>query len=114
MNAFSQNLVTALFSALEDKKALDPQVIELGENSALADAFIIASGNSDVHMQTLLRSAYEALTARGVAVRVEGEHSTQWILIDAGDLVIHIFSVKAREYYNLERILEALKHKNAE
>ena len=104
-------------SALSDKKAQDIIVLELGAAGTLADVFILATGNSDVHMKTLTETAEEALKRRGLAVRLEGEHSSNWRLIDAGDVAIHIFSQKGREFYKLEKLwgdAEALRYEYVE
>ena len=104
-------------SALSDKKAQDIVVLDLGDAGALADVFILATGNSDVHMKTLTETAEEALKRRGLAVRLEGEHSSNWRLIDAGDVAVHIFSRKGREFYNLEMLwgdAEALHYEYSE
>ena len=90
--------------ALSDKKAQDIVVLNLGDAGTLADVFILATGNSEVHMKTLTETAEEALRRRGAAVQVEGEHSANWRLIDAGDVAVHIFSRKGREFYKLEKL----------
>lgn len=91
-------------SALSDKRAQDIVVLDLGDAGTLADVFILATGNSEVHMKTLMETAEEALKRRGMAVQVEGEHSSNWRLIDAGDVAVHIFSRKGREFYRLEKL----------
>ena len=105
----SKKFCDLLIAALEDKKAIDPEIVDVSEDSSIADAFIITSGNSDTHMNTLLRAADETLISQGLQPKIEGENSTQWILIDGGDVIVHIFSVKAREYYSIEKIYEGLK-----
>lgn len=105
-----RQIAEAVVNALEDKKAIDPQYIDFKGLSSIADGFVIATGNSDIHMQTLLRAADEVLIAEGCQTKVEGENSTQWILIDAGDILVHIFSAKSREYYSLERISTIIEH----
>lgn len=105
----TQRVINAIVSALEDKKAIDVKVIDLEGRTSLAGAFILATGNSDVHMSTLIRVADETLTKEGITPRIEGEYSTQWALIDGGDVIVHIFGVKAREFYSLERIWKAVE-----
>ncbi len=94
----------ALIQALLDKRALDVVSMEVAEVTPIADSFVIASGNSDVHMNALVNAVTECLDGFREDYKVEGAMSTQWTLIDAGDIVIHIFSVKAREFYKIERI----------
>ncbi|MGI6075777.1 MAG: ribosome silencing factor [Pyramidobacter sp.] len=104
MDEQTEKLQNALVQALLDKKGLDVVSMEVSEVTPLADSFILASGNSDVHMNALVNAASECLDAFGEPYKVEGAASTQWTLIDAGNIVVHIFSVKAREFYKLERI----------
>lgn len=104
MNEQTQKLQNALIQALLDKRALDVVSMAVTEVTPLADSFILASGNSDVHMNALVNAVTDCLDASGESYKLEGAASTQWTLIDAGNVVIHVFSVKAREFYNLERI----------
>lgn len=104
MEQSTEALIQHIVNGLEDKKALDVTVLKLQEGESLADAFVIATGNSDVHMRTLLRVTEEAFDQHQVPYRLEGEHSTQWALVDSADVIVHIFGVKAREFYKLERI----------
>jgi ribosome-associated protein len=70
----------------------------------LADVFILVTGNSEVHMKTLVDGAQDALERNGHAVRVEGENSSNWRLLDAGDVAVHVFSRKGRDFYKLEKL----------
>lgn len=93
-----------LCEALADKKGQEIVGLGLGELGTLADVFILVTGNSEVHMKTLLEAAQEALEKRGRTVRLEGEHSSNWRLLDAGDVAVHIFSKKGREFYRIEQL----------
>lgn len=104
MNEITHRSVDAVVNALLDKKALNVVSMDVKEITPLADYFVIASGNSSVHMNSLVDAAAEALDKIRVDYRIEGHAGTQWTLIDAGDLIVHIFSVKGREYYKIERI----------
>ncbi|MDR1730618.1 MAG: ribosome silencing factor [Synergistaceae bacterium] len=90
--------------ALADKKGLDIVGLDLGELESLTDVFILVTGNSEVHMKTLLETAQEVLERQGHTVRVEGENSSNWRLLDAGDLAVHVFSRKGRDFYKLEKL----------
>ena len=90
--------------ALADKKGQEIVGIDLGEAGTLLDVFILVTGNSEVHMRTLVEAAQEALERRGHSVRVEGESSSNWRLVDAGDLAVHVFSKKGRDFYKLEKL----------
>ncbi len=104
MNGETEKIQDAIVSALLDKRALNVLTMDVGELTPVADSFVIASGNSDVHMNALVNAATDCLDAFREQYRVEGASSAQWTLIDAGSIVIHIFSVKAREFYKIERI----------
>ena len=93
-----------LYEALSDKRGLDITALYLGELSSVADTFVIATANSDVHMGTLRDAALNTLKNRGMQPSVEGYDSVQWCLIDAGDLLVHIFSKAGRDHYKLEKI----------
>lgn len=104
MNEKTTQLQNALVTALLDKRALNVVSLEVEEVTPIADSFVIASGNSDIHMNALVNAVTDCLDQFKEAYKVEGASSTQWTLIDAGNIVVHIFSVKAREYYKVERI----------
>jgi ribosome-associated protein len=79
--------------------------IDLRGKSAIADAMIIASGRSQRHVSALADHVERKLRASGVKkLRVEGLPNADWVLIDAGDVIVHIFRPEVREFYNLERI----------
>ncbi|MDR1874728.1 MAG: ribosome silencing factor [Synergistaceae bacterium] len=90
--------------ALAARKGLEIVGLGLGETGSLTDVFILVTGNSEVHMKTLVDAAREALERQGHSVRVEGENSTNWRLIDAGDVAVHVFSRKGRDFYRLEKL----------
>lgn len=86
------------------KKAENVTVLDMAGLDSVADVFVLATANSDVHMQTLQQVSEEALDEKGFQYSVEGARSSMWTLIDAGSLVVHIFSRKGRDYYRLESI----------
>ena len=91
--------------ALEDKKAVDIKVIDIEKVSILADYFIIASGTNRNQVQAMADNAEEVLGHAGYEPRqIEGYQNANWILMDYGDLVIHIFDEENRLFYDLERI----------
>lgn len=91
--------------ALEDKKAVDIKVIDIEKVSILADYFIIASGTNRNQVQAMADNAEEVLGRAGYEPRqIEGYQNANWILMDYGDLVIHIFDEENRLFYDLERI----------
>lgn len=98
-------MVKIAFDALEEKKGEDINIIKISEISVMADYFVIASGNNPSQIQALVDNVEEKLSEAGFSVkRVEGNRSSTWILLDYGDLVIHIFDKEDRLFYDLERI----------
>lgn len=91
--------------ALDSKKALDIKVIKIKDISAIADYFVIATGTSSTHVKALADEVEVQLDEAGISVsHVEGYRSNSWILLDYVDVVVHVFSDEAREYYDLERL----------
>lgn len=88
----SKEMTKLAYEALEDKKSEDIRVIEIGNISVIADYFIIANGNSSSQVDAMVDAVEEALSKNGYEPkRVEGVRSSGWILMDYGDVVIHIF-----------------------
>lgn len=92
-------------AALEDKKAEDIHVIDISEVSVIADYFIIAGGNNRSQIQALCDNVEEKLGRAGDPVRqIEGYDTANWILMDFGDVIVHIFDKENRLLYDLERM----------
>lgn len=91
--------------ALEDKKAEDIRVIDISHVSVLADYFIIASGSNKSQIQALSDAVEEKLGRAGYPMKqIEGYDNANWVLLDFGDIIIHIFDRENRLFYDLERI----------
>ena len=94
----SKELTKLAVAALEDRKAEDVTVIDISEISPIADYFIIANGTNQNQLQAMRDAADEALYKAGVKVQqIEGNQSSTWILMDYGDIIIHIFSKEDRQ-----------------
>ncbi len=92
-------------NAMEDKKAEDIRVIDISQVSVLADYFIIASGSNRSQIQTLSDAVEEKLGKAGYPVKqIEGYQNANWVLLDFGDIIVHIFDQENRLFYDLERI----------
>jgi ribosome-associated protein len=90
---------------LEDKKARNIELIDISDVSILADYFIISSGTSVTHIKTLADELEEKMEEAGCnLLHKEGYNSARWILLDFGELVVHIFHEEDRSFYNLERL----------
>src|SRR5829696_6555206 len=97
--------VLAALHAASEKKALDPVVLDLREIASFTDYFVIFSGANERQVQAISDEVYEQLKKAGSpAARVEGYKTAEWILLDYGDFVVHIFEQKARKFYDLERL----------
>ena len=103
---FTQKDVDCVVSALAAKSGEDIAVMNLSGVGGVADVFVLVTGNSEVHMKTLTDAAEEVLERNGHTCRIEGEASSNWRLLDAGNLVVHVFSHKGRDFYKLEKLWE--------
>lgn len=91
--------------ALEDKKAEDIRVIDISTVSVLADYFIIAGGSNKSQIQAMADNVQDRLGKAGhICRQVEGYQTANWVLLDFGDVIVHIFDPKNRLLYDLERI----------
>lgn len=101
----SRQMASLAYRALEDKKAEDIKVIDIEHISTLADYFIIASGRNHNQIQAMADAVDEKLGKAGFEPKQkEGYRTANWILLDYGDLVVHIFDTENRLFYDLERI----------
>ena len=97
--------VRTALSSLEDDKAEDIVAIDIRGRSSFADMLIVASGRSARHVGALADHVMRKLKEGGVKdVRVEGMPQADWVLVDAGDVVIHLFRPEVRAFYNIEKI----------
>src|ERR1700752_3885621 len=97
--------VLAALHAASEKKAIDPVVLDLREIASFTDYFVIVSGANERQVQAIADEVYESLKKSGsAAARVEGHKTAEWILLDYGDFVVHVFEQKARAFYDLERL----------
>jgi ribosome-associated protein len=93
---------------LDDNKAEDTVVIDLRGKSALADEMVIASGRATRHVGAITDKLVEALKNAGYGkVKVEGLPHCDWVLIDCGDVIVHLFRPEVRAFYNLEKMWSA-------
>jgi ribosome-associated protein len=109
-----QNQLSEAIEAALDKKAQDAVVIDLGTICSFTDYFLICTGTSTRHNQSIADHIEETLKREGVRpLHVEGHSEGEWILLDYVDFVVHIFSARAREFYDLERLWRAGKRRDA-
>ena len=99
------DLAQNLAQALDAKRAIDVRVLDLAGLRSFTDCFVIASATSPRHAQTLADAVLEAARACGQRpLGVEGLSVARWVLIDLGDVIVHVFLEDAREFYGLERL----------
>lgn len=98
-------LINRISDFLDQSKAIDIVSIDLHNKSSIADYMIIASGTSSRHIKALSEKLKEFLHKNGLKrIKVEGLTLCDWVLIDAGDVIIHLFRPETREFYNLEKM----------
>ena len=98
-------LLSLIRASLEDDKAEDIVSIDLSGRSSMADAMVIASGRSTRQVAAIAEKLLDRLKAQaGLSARAEGLETADWVLIDAGDVVVHVFRPEVREFYQLEKL----------
>lgn len=104
----AEGLMREIAALLDDAKAEDVVQIELAGKSSMADYMVIASGRSDRHVGAIADQIGKRLKEiKYSTVRIEGQPANDWVLIDVGDIVVHIFRPEVREFYNLEKMWTA-------
>ena len=101
----SKEMARKAFKALDDKKAKDVRILDISSVSVLADYFLIASGANKNQVQAMVDNVEEELHKAGFTPKqIEGYQTANWVLLDYGDIIIHIFDEENRLFYDLERI----------
>lgn len=101
----AKEIARIAYDALSDKKGEDIKIIDITGVSVLADYFIIANGNSDSQVNALVDNVEEELHKAGYHLKQrEGRANSSWILLDFGDIIVHVFDKDNRLFYDLERI----------
>lgn len=99
------DILEKVVKVLDEKSATEINVINVGSVSAIADYFIIATGNNPRHMHALVDYTEDAFAQVSMhAIRKEGFKSEDWVLLDYGDIMVHIFSQETRNRYKLDKI----------
>lgn len=101
----SQKMAKCAYDALQDRLGQDVTILDIHHVSMMADYFLIATANNSSQMQALVESVQEKLSLSGYdPLHVEGVRDSGWVLLDYGRIIVHIFTKKAREFYDLEHI----------
>ncbi|ALP38302.1 ribosomal silencing factor RsfS [Paenibacillus sp. IHB B 3084] len=105
MTITNEKLMQITVEAAEDKKAMNIVALDLRGVSSVADYFIICHGNSDTQVQAIVTEIRKRAHDEGTTIKgIEGMDSGRWVLMDLGDVVVHVFHRDEREYYNIERL----------
>jgi len=101
----SKQLCDLAIEALEDIKGIDIKVLDVVKKSSVTDIMIFASGNTSRQVKALANSVADKAKKAGFpALGVEGDDTSEWILVDLGDVVVHVMQPSIREFYNLEKL----------
>lgn len=107
-SAGAEAALRTAIESLEDSKAENIVSIDIQGKSSLADYMIVASGRSHRHVAAVADHLIKALKDAGYGnARVEGLASADWVLIDSGDIIVHVFRPEVREFYNIEKMWQA-------
>lgn len=105
--ADSEAVAAYIAEVLDAKKAKDIQVLEVGSKTIIAERFVLCTGSSNTQVRSLTDEVDYKLELRGVTpIRVEGRESNAWVIMDYGNVLVHIFSRDARQFYNLEKLYD--------
>lgn len=104
----SDKMLARILNSLDESKAEDIVTIPLHGKSAMADNMVIASGRSSRQVSSLADTLYRLIkNETGIICRTEGKQSGDWVLLDCGDVVVHIFRPEVRDFYQLEKMWQA-------
>ena len=108
MNDLVSRAINTVLASLEDSKAENIVSIDIQGKSSLGDYMVVASGRSHRHVAAVADHLLKALKEAGLGnARVEGLAAADWVLIDTGDVIVHVFRPEVREFYNLEKMWQA-------
>ena len=101
--------IEIIIAALEETKAIEVNTLNFEKKGMVAEALIITSGTSNVHMQAIATNISRELKNNKIENKIEGINSDIWVLVDCGDIVLHIFSEESRKYYALEKLWSSME-----
>ena len=106
-NADAKEIAEAIAEVLDSKKGFDIEVIHVADKTVLSEYFVICSGNTSTHIKSLVDETEYKLGLRDVTpYHVEGKDNNAWIVMDYSNVIVHVFTREAREFYNLEKLYQ--------
>ena len=100
-----ENVKALILESLDADKALDIETIDLRGQAAFVDFIVVASGTSSRHISALAEKLSDRLSAVGIKdVRMEGLKTSDWVVVDAGDIIVHLFKPEVRSFYSIEKM----------
>ena len=106
-NADAKEIAEAIAEVLDSKKGFDIEVVYVADKTVLAEYFVICSGNTSTHIKSLVdETEYKIGQRELVPYHVEGKDNNAWIVMDYSNVIVHVFTREAREFYNLEKLYE--------
>lgn len=104
----TEQLTECVVQALDDLKAKNVNILDVREFSSVTDVMVIAEGGSNRHVKAIANSVIEAAKAQGERpLGVEGENNAEWILVDLGDVIVHVMQTEVRNFYQLDKLWQA-------
>lgn len=101
----TNELLTLVISALEDLKAIDIKVLNVEGLTSITDRMVICSGRSNRHVKSIADNVVAVIKAKGISpLGLEGVQESEWVLVDLGDIIVHVMLPDIREYYHLEKL----------
>ncbi len=101
----TERLLQWVLDALDDMKAREVTVLDVRGKTSVTDYMVVASGTSERHVHALADHVVEAVAAHRIKpLGVEGEHSRDWVLVDLGDVIVHVMLPETRQFYQLEKL----------
>ncbi len=99
-----EQLVDKIIAIIDDKKGDNIKVIDLKNKAAFADTMIVATGSSSRQVGAIADYVYRTMKDSGILPHIEGVPNCEWVLIDGGDVIVHLFTPEMRDFYSIEKI----------
>ena len=106
-NADAKEIAEAIAEVLDAKKGFDVEVLYVADKTVVAEYFVVCSGNTSTHLKALVGETEFKIGERGLMpYNIEGKDNNAWIVMDYSNVIVHVFTREAREFYNIEKLYE--------